>query len=137
MENQIDIVSVRPEYLQISIDNMVSKELQLTLNVTGEPQEGFVIGDYYTSPGSIRISGAASVVDNIVSAGVYYNVDNMKTNVDDTVTPVFYDASGNEVTSDKLELSRDDVKIHITRLRVNRPRDIKLPDIQPIWSQSM
>lgn len=113
VENQIDIVSVRPEYLQISIDNMVSKELQLTLNVTGEPQEGFVIGDYYTSPGSIRISGAASVVDNIVSAGVYYNVDNMKTNVDDTVTPVFYDASGNEVKSDKLELSRDDVKIHI------------------------
>lgn len=113
VENQVDIASVRPEYLQISIDNMVSKEIQLTLNVTGEPEAGFVIGDYYTSPGTIRVSGAASVVDDIVAAGVYYNVDNMKANVDDVVVPVFYDASGNEVNVDKLELSRSDVKIHI------------------------
>ena len=88
VENQVDITSVRPEYLQISIDNMVSKEIQLTLNVTGEPEAGFVIGDYYTSPGTIRVSGAASVVDDIVAAGVYYNVDNMKANVDDVVVPV-------------------------------------------------
>lgn len=113
VENQVDITSVRPEYLQISIDNMVSKELQLNLHISGEPEAGFVIGDYYTSPGSIRVSGAASVVDEIVAAGVYYNVDNMKANVDDTVVPVFYDASGNEVNVDKLELSRSDVKIHI------------------------
>lgn len=113
VENQVDIVNVRPEYLQISIDNMVSKELQLSLNVTGEPESGYVIGDYYTSPGTIRISGAASVVDNIAAAGVYYNVDNMKASVDDTVTPVFYDASGEQINVDKLELSRNDVKIHI------------------------
>ena len=114
VENQIDIISVRPEYLQISIDNMVSKELQINLNVTGEPDAGFVIGDYYTSPGSIRVSGASSVVDEIAAAGVYYNVDNMKANVDDTVIPVFYDSSGNEVEDlGRLELSRNDVKIHI------------------------
>ena len=113
IENQIDIISVTPEYLQISIDNMVSKELQLSLNVTGEPDKGFVIGDYYTSPGTVRISGAASVVDEITAAGVHYDVESMKTNVDDTVAPVFYDSDGNEVDVSKLEISRNNVKIHI------------------------
>ncbi len=113
IEKQIDIVSQKTEYMKLSIDNRVDKELKLEVNHTGKPATGYVIGDVSTSPTTITISGAETTVNKIVSASVSYDVTNMTQTVSDTVVPVFYDEDGNVVDSAMLDLSRSDVKLNI------------------------
>ncbi len=113
MENIVDIVSLKTEYVQLSIDNKIDKECELELVISGSPADGYVIGDYSISPTTIKVSGAENTVSRIASAKLNYNVSSMTASIDDVVTPVFYDENGNEISSDKLEMSRTNAKIKI------------------------
>ena len=112
-ENTVDIVSLKTEYVQLSIDNRIDKECELELDITGQPADGYVIGDYSISPTTIKVSGAENTVSRIASAKLTYNVSSMTAGIDDSVVPVFYDEFGLEINSDKLELSRNNARIKI------------------------
>ncbi len=116
--NQVDIVSQKLDFVQLSIDNKVDKDLPVEVVISGTPEEGYVVGDYSTSPTTIKVSGAEATVSRIVSAKLHYNVDRLTADVADSVVPVFYDADGKEVNSDKLELSRNDIKLTIDILPI-------------------
>ena len=111
--NQVDIVGQTLDYVQLSIDNRVDMEYSIETEITGTPAKGYVTGEYSVSPTTVKVSGAESIVSQIAYAKVSYNVDDMTASIEDSVTPVFYDASGKEISSDKLELNRDKVKIMI------------------------
>ena len=118
MENTVDIVSLRTEYVQLAIDNKVDKEVPLELNITGSPADGYVIGDYSISPTTINVTGAESTVSRISTARLNYSVSSMTATINDSVTPVFYDENGVEISSDKLELSRSSASIQILPTKV-------------------
>lgn len=113
MENTVDIVSLRTEYVQLAIDNKIDKEVPLELNITGNPADGYVIGDYSISPTTINVTGAESTVSRIATARLNYSVSSMTATINDSVVPVFYDENGVEISSDKLELSRSSAAIQI------------------------
>ena len=111
--NKIDIISQKSEYVQLSIDNKVDKDLPVQIEITGTPAEGYVVGNYGVSPTTIKISGAENTVKKISSVYVYYDVGSTTADVQDTVKPVFYDSDGKVVNADKLELSRSSLQIQI------------------------
>lgn len=113
MENTVDIVSLRTEYVQLAIDNKIDKEVPLEMNITGSPADGYVIGDYSISPTTIKVTGAESTVSRISTARLNYSVSSMTATINDSVVPVFYDENGVEISSDKLELSRNSASIQI------------------------
>ena len=113
VSEMIDIVSQKSEYIQLAIDNKVDKDLPININITGTPASGYVVGNYGTSPTTIKVSGAEATIKKIAYASINYDVESMTTDVMDTVKPVFYDKDGKVVKSDKLELSRSDVQIYI------------------------
>lgn len=113
VSEMIDIVSQKTEYIQLAIDNKVDKDLPINVEITGTPASGYVVGNYGSSPTTIKISGAEATVKRIAYAAIKYDVESMTTDVVDTVRPVFYDKDGKVVKSDKLELSRSDVQIYI------------------------
>lgn len=113
IESQVDIISLRTEYVQLTIDNKVDRNFSLAVDISGTPAEDYVVGNHSISPTTIRVSGAEAIVDRIESAVLRYNVDGMTDNIDDAVVPVFLDANGNEVNTDKLELSRSTIRCKI------------------------
>lgn len=113
---QVDIVSMKTEYVQLSIDNKIDKELPIEVVITGTPANGYVVGDYSVSPTTVRISGAEAAVNKIVGAKLVYSVDSMTENVDDMVKPIFYDADNKEVSTDKLEINRIGIRLKISIL---------------------
>lgn len=115
-EDQVDIVSQKTEFVQLAIDNRVDKDLDVEVEIAGNPGEGYVVGDFSTSPTTIRISGAEATVDRIKTSKIVYDVSNMIANINEAVKPVFYDENGNEVNTDKLELSRNTVQLYIELL---------------------
>lgn len=113
IENQVDIISLRTEYVQLSIDNKVDRDFDLTVDISGSPAEDYIVGGNSISPTTIKVSGAESIVSRIESAVLRYNVDGMTDNIDDAVVPVFLDANGKEVSTDKLTVSRKTIRLKI------------------------
>ena len=111
--NKVDIVSQKHEYVQLAIDNKVDKDFPIQIDVVGIPASGYVVGEYSTSPTTIKVTGAENVVSQIAYVEVSYDVESMNADVSDSVSPVFYDAEGKVVKSDKLELSKSDIQLQI------------------------
>lgn len=111
--NKVDIVSQKYEYVQLAIDNKVDKDFPIQIDVVGIPESGYVVGEYSTSPTTLKVTGAENVISQIAYVEVSYNVESMNADVSDSVKPVFYDAEGKVVKSDKLELSRSNVQLQI------------------------
>ena len=116
VKDQVDIVSLRTEYVQLSIDNKVDKELPIEVVITDTPANGYVVGDYSVSPTTIRISGPEAVVSRISGAKLVYSVESMTENVDDMVKPIFYDSDNKEVSTDKIEVNRTEIRLKINIL---------------------
>lgn len=113
ISNKIDIVSQKSEYVQLVIDNKVDKDLPIQIAITGIPESGYVVGEYSSSPTTIKVTGAENIVGQIAYAEISYDVESMNADVSDSVTPVFYNADGKVIKSDKLELSKSDVQLKI------------------------
>lgn len=111
--NQIDIVSIRNEYVSLSIDNKLSKDITIESSYTGEPADGYVVGECYVAPDTVTVTGAESVVNRIKTARVTYDVSNLKQSISEDAKIVFYDENGMEVKSDLLTLNRTTGRINI------------------------
>lgn len=113
ISGKISIVSQKIEYVQLAIDNKVDKDLPIEIDVTGIPEKGYVIGEYSTSPTTIKVTGAENIVEKIAYAKIVYDVENTNADISDVVIPTFYDSEGNVIKADKLELSKTDVQLRI------------------------
>lgn len=111
--NQVDIVSLRTEYVQLSIDNKLSKDVAIEAEYVGNPASGYVVGECSVSPTTVTVTGAESIVNRIETARVNYNISNMTQSIYEEARITFYDGEGNEVKSDLLTLSRGTAKINI------------------------
>lgn len=111
--NQVDIVSLKTEYVQLSIDNKLTKDVMIQAEYVGNPASGYVAGECHVSPTTVTVTGAESVVNRIKTAKIVYNISNMTQSISEDAKIVFYDKDGNEVKSDLLSLSRNTAKINI------------------------
>lgn len=114
--SQIDIVSQQTDYVELSIDNKISKNFDVEIEITGEPATGYVVNDYSVSPTTVNVAGAQTTVESISYAKITYNVSGLSADNSDTVAPVFYDEDGNVINTDKLELNWDTVKVSVSIL---------------------
>ena len=89
-----------------------SKQFPIKTNTTGTVASGCALGDVeITDANVMKVSGPASVVNQIDTVVATINVDGMSTDITDRVTPVFYDAQGEVVDTTKLTLSVSTVNI--------------------------
>jgi YbbR domain-containing protein len=101
-------VDIQPNYITVQIERLIEKEMPLSLTVTGQPAEGFVIGDTKIDPNYVVISGLQSRINNVER--VVANVD--VTNANQTVSKEYVlsalDRSGTTV---KVDIKPAKVKI--------------------------
>ena len=77
VSEMIDIVSQKTEYIQLAIDNKVDKDLPINVVITGTPASGYVVGNYGSSPTTIKVSGAEATIKKIAYASITYDVESM------------------------------------------------------------
>ena len=99
-------------YLDLELEDSASKQFPIKTNTTGTVASGCALGDVeITDANVMKVSGPASVVNQIDAVVATINVDGMSTDITDRVTPVFYDAQGEVVDTTKLTLSVSTVNI--------------------------
>lgn len=109
--NNITITS-KELYLDLELEDSASKQFPIKAGTTGTVAAGCALGSVeITDANVMKVSGPASVVNQIDTVAATINVDGMSADIADRVTPVFYDSDGEIVDTTKLTLSVSTVNI--------------------------
>ena len=107
------------QYLEISLDDLVSRRFMITADTAGQVADGYALGEVtVTNPNVLNVTGPATIVDKIDSVVATIDVEGMSMNLSDNVLPVFYDADGNESDTTRLKYNNTTVTIAAKILRV-------------------
>lgn len=105
-------ITTKELYLDLELEDSASKQFPIKTNTTGKVASGCALGDVeITDANVMKVSGPASVVNQIDTVVATISVEGMSTDITDRVTPVFYDAEENVVDTTKLTLSVSTINI--------------------------
>lgn len=115
-----DIVSItgNMDTVRLNIENKKSKALSLKATVSGEVEDGYMIGDITTGQNLVRLSGPQSVVDQIVKASVDVDVTGMTSDIVTNAEIKLYDSEDNVVDTRNItqNIRTVDVRVGIGQL---------------------
>lgn len=106
-------VSSKIYYLEVSVEDLVSKPFVIGVRTEGEVADAHALGNVEVSPSLLRVSGPASVVSQIDKAIATVNVDGMTEDLTDSVIPKVYDADGNEIDETELSFNIQNVMVSV------------------------
>lgn len=109
------------DVLKVSLENMASKQLKVTIVTEGTPADGYTIGSCTAKPNMIQVSGGESAISRITAVKVFLNVDAASEDFSSRLDPVAYDDNDHKVSSSTLTFS--DAKIKV-RARVLQTKTI-------------
>lgn len=102
----------KQNYIELSLEDLSRTQKVIKATTKGSVADGYALGDVkITSYNVLKISGPASIVSQIDTVTAMINVDNVDTDVTDSVAPILLDADGNVVDTTKLTLSLSTVTI--------------------------
>lgn len=102
----------KQNYIELSLEDLSRTQKIIKATTKGSVADGYALGDVkITSYNVLKISGPASIVSQIDTVTAVIDVDNVDTDVTDSVAPILLDADGNVVDTTKLTLSLSTVTI--------------------------
>ncbi len=99
------------ESVQLEIEDMKRVDMRIEASVTGEPAEGYVVGQVTPSPNIVRLSGPASVISNIKSVRAVTSVDDFSADINTSVELKLYDADDKEIKNNSISMNISTVNI--------------------------
>lgn len=102
--------------LKLSIEDIKRDQKKINISTTGEPAEGFVVGDINTSQNVVRLSGPESLISQIDHAEAVANIDGYSSDVDTNVEIRLYDANDKEVKSNSIKMNISTVNVSVSIL---------------------
>lgn len=99
------------DVLKVSLEDMASKQLKITVVAEGTPADGYSIGSCTAKPNMIQVTGGESVISRITAVKVFLNVDSVSEDFSSRLEPVAYDANDQKVTSSTLSYSDTNIKV--------------------------
>lgn len=111
--DRLDSINGNVENVKLNIENKVSKPLSLKATISGEVDEGYIVGNVTTEQNLVRISGPESVVAQITKAEVDVAVTGFSSDISTDAEIKFYDEEGNEVPKTNITRNIDTVRVKV------------------------
>ncbi|RQD76987.1 MAG: hypothetical protein D5R97_03325 [Candidatus Syntrophonatronum acetioxidans] len=105
------IDSIYPSQVQVIIDEVITRQMEVTPRLEGEPAEGYVISDVQVEPDSILLEGASRKLVNVEELLAVANVSGIEEDLSITVSLKPVDAHGEEITG--LEITPEEVALNV------------------------
>lgn len=115
-----------PGVIKIQTEEMQTKTFTLESRPEGTLAEGYQPGTITFSPAEVRVRGPISLMGQINSVGIVYNIEGAESDVSGTATPIYFDANGNQLNNlgESVKTLSGDVSYTMQVLRVkNVPID--------------
>ena len=126
--DKISSITPSSDTVKLSIENKKSKMLPLTLEITGEPAEGYIRGDSGTDQNQVRIQGPESYVDRAVTAKVTVDVSGFSSDVRTNSEIRLYDREERIVSHDTISQNIKSVGVSVAILQTKEiPITVSVP----------
>lgn len=102
---EIEKIQGSNDTVKLNIENQKTKSLALKATVSGEVEEGYLVGDITTDQNLVRISGPESVVNEITKAVVDVPVTGFTSDISDNAEIRLYDSDDNLVRNSRITQS--------------------------------
>lgn len=109
----------RTSALKLSIENRDTQTYAVNVNTSGTPASGYAVASTSSSPTYIKVTGPTSLVENVASVGVTVDISGAEGTVTAQPDIIMYDADGEVVSEDDLEVSSKtaDVTVEMSRTK--------------------
>lgn len=94
----VRIISVEPDRISINLEEITSKKMRITFKTTGEPAIGFRAETPTSSQDTALLTGASSLVNQIVSVAAVIDQTQARENISQTVELKALDSQGQPVS---------------------------------------
>ncbi len=113
-----DILTTDPMVIMVVTEELQRKTFDLSLETTGTPEEGYVLGLITLNPDTVTVEGPRSQIGKIHHMGVVIDVDGANGDLSDNTKPVFYDANSNVLDlKDKVTVNREEIGYNVSILK--------------------
>jgi YbbR domain-containing protein len=97
------ITQIEPARLELTLEQVSSRSLSIRAVISGEPALGYRLDDPAAVPDSVRVSGPASLVDQVAEVVAHADVTGRREDIDTEVRLTALDADGRAVGGVNLE----------------------------------
>ncbi len=109
--SDIKVESRSKYYISVTVDKLATKEVEVRAVFQGDVAEGYTQEAIELEYDSIEVSGPKDLVDSVAWAQVVLERTNVSKTVSDTLSFTLMDEDGNEIESDELKCSVNNVSI--------------------------
>ncbi len=113
LADRITSITPRTAYATVHVEELGTKQFSIDYEITGEPGEGYSVGDVVLANNVVRVQGPESIVNNIDRALVRVSTQGMTRDMRTEAQIIFTDHNGDEVDTSALELSRSSVSVTV------------------------
>ncbi|MBQ7359839.1 MAG: hypothetical protein IJW63_07090 [Lachnospiraceae bacterium] len=121
--SEIRAISGNIDMVRLNIEDKKTKRLVLSVETSGEPEEGYVIGTPVLDQNRIEVSGPESIISRIYAAKMKVDVSDSSSEISTYATVKLYDTAGNEISKENLTMNTQTVKVKVPVLAT---KEVKL-----------
>jgi len=107
----IELLSVFPESTQLKLEQIVTRDIPILLQIRGEVARGHRVGEARVEPESVQVTGPADRVERLAEGRVIVFVDNEREDLSDLRRPTFYNNQGDVASVVGLTLNPSEVEV--------------------------
>ena len=118
--DKLESIKSSSESLKVNIEDLKKQQFVIASMTTGEPAEGYILGNIGSDQNLISVSGPESIISMIDSAAVLVDVTGLSQDVRTDASVRLYDAEGNLIDNKNIKKSLDRVKVNVEILQTKR-----------------
>lgn len=126
----VQVVHMNPSVVNVVVEQVQKKEVPIDVRITGQPAEGYKVGEPIVNPSRVLVSAAESVLNHIESVRAVVDVTGANKAVKGEYKLVAIDTSGNEVNIPIIPAAAS-VEVPITTPYKTVPLQIRLKGTPP------
>ncbi len=108
--SQLEITR-RVSYMMLQVEDLITVEYEIAVNLEGSPAPGCFVADTEVSPGTVAVTGARSLVEEIDVAQVTLDVEELEESVTSTATVVLLNENGIVLNEEDLTLDNTEAEV--------------------------
>lgn len=99
--------------VKLNIEDLKTIHMPITVNVTGTPEDGYVVGEITTDQNTISVSGPESVISTIERAEASVDVSDRNSYIQTSSKILLYDADNKLIDTKKLSMNINSIGITV------------------------
>ncbi len=125
----IEIVEQNPSAINVTVDEIVSEEKEVRIVTSGNPRNGYTVGDIKATPEKVTIKGAKSIISGIAYVAATVDVSGKNEDIS-TVEPLYLvGTSDTEINTPYVTINKESADVHCAILKKKTLEiDVKFAD---------